>query len=132
MDKLPIELVTNILDYEGRSIRWRNCKFINKYKGDISHMYTINFKHIYSKKNNSISIKLTRKVELKYYFNNNNSIKEFAYRYPDDYIIESGAYYYTYDEKNNNWIYKTSVHVYCYNFERYYNSLYMHGMAYSS
>ncbi len=47
MNKLPVELIINILDYEGRSVRWRNGKFINKYTGDISHMYTINFKHYY-------------------------------------------------------------------------------------
>lgn len=130
MNKLPVELVREISKYGNFTLR--NGIFIKKYEGDISHMYTINFKHIYSKKNNSISIKLTRKVELNYYFNDNNSIKEFAYSYQDDYIIISGAYYYTYDEKNNIWIYKTNVHVYCYNFERYYRRLCMQGVPYSS
>ncbi len=64
MNKLPVELITNILDYEGRSIRWRNGKFINKYKGDISHMYTINFKHLYiNNNNNNTIIQLSHKID---------------------------------------------------------------------
>ncbi len=130
MDKLPLEITREICKYGNFTLR--NGIFIKKYEGDISHMYTINFKHVYYKKYNSITIKLSRKVKIVYYFNENNNIIKYAYGYPDDYFIKSGECCYTYDENNNTWTYSSSIFVHCYDFERYYTAISLRGIPYSS
>lgn len=49
MDKLPLEIVWKIMDYEG-SMHYRNGKYINAYKGDTSHVATVLQKHVFQKK----------------------------------------------------------------------------------
>ena len=78
MYKLPEELIICILAYEGNSIRWRNGKFINKYRGDVSHMNTIK-PLIQCKRTGRIKLPLGHEKSIICYYNTNNNITNIIY-----------------------------------------------------
>jgi hypothetical protein len=99
MDKLPLELVWKIMDYEG-SVHYRNGKYINAYKGDTSHVTTVLHKHVYTCKEGSFynfTVSLNDMFSLQY------SISANAILYS---VYKRGKYItgYIYSDKRQRWV----------------------------